>query len=66
MGYGDERIAKAIYDQLLVLHYAGTVANLADVTVRLAAKIAELAPGELSVTGFGSSGAWFAMERNLA
>jgi adenosylmethionine-8-amino-7-oxononanoate aminotransferase len=56
LGYGDERIAKAIYEQLLALHYAGTVGNLADVTVRLAAKIAELAPGDLSVTSFGSSG----------
>ena len=40
LGYGQDRIAKAIYDQLVGLHYGGTFANVVDVTVRLAAKIA--------------------------
>ena len=39
LGYGQERIARAIYDQLMSLHYAGTFANVADTTIRLSAKI---------------------------
>ena len=56
LGYGQDRIAKAIYDQLMHLHYAGTFANVADVTVRLATKYASLAPGSLSSTVFAGSG----------
>lgn len=56
LGYGQDRIAKAIYDQLMQLHYAGTFANVADVTVKLAAKYAALAPGSLSSTVFAGSG----------
>ena len=56
LGYGQERIARAIHDQLMALHYAGTFTNVADVTVRLAAKMAALAPGSLGATAFGGSG----------
>jgi len=56
LGYGQDRIAKAIYDQLVGLHYGGTFANLVDVTVNLSAKIAELAPGTLTASVFAGSG----------
>ena len=56
LGYGQERIARAIYDQLMALHYAGTTANLVDVTVNLSAKMAELAPGSLTATIYAGSG----------
>ncbi|MFP6777689.1 MAG: aspartate aminotransferase family protein [Alphaproteobacteria bacterium] len=56
LGFANEHISKAIYEQLMELHYAGTFAHVADVTVRLAAKIAELAPGDLTATTFGCSG----------
>lgn len=56
LGYGQDRIAKAIYKQLIGLHYGGTFANVVDVTVRLAAKIAELAPGTLTASVFAGSG----------
>ena len=56
LGYGQERIARAIYDQLMSLHYAGTFANVADVTVRLSARIADLAPGSLTATIYAGSG----------
>ena len=56
LGYGQDRIAKAIYDQLVGIHYGGTVMNLVDVTVHLSAKIAELAPGTLTASVFAGSG----------
>ena len=56
LGYGQERIARAIYDQLMSLHYAGTFANVAEVTIRLSARIAGLAPGSLSASVFAGSG----------
>lgn len=56
LGFGIEEIAKAVYDQLVRLHYAGVYSQLADVTVALATKIAELAPGDLNVTLFAGSG----------
>ena len=56
LGYGQERIARAIYDQLMQLHYAGTIANVVDVTVNLSAKMAELAPGSLTASVFAGSG----------
>ena len=40
LGFANKYIADAIYAQLMELHYAGTFAHVADVTVRLAAKIA--------------------------
>jgi putrescine aminotransferase len=56
LGFANEHIAKAIYDQLMELHYAGTFAHVADVTVKLSARIAELAPGALTASTFGGSG----------
>jgi adenosylmethionine-8-amino-7-oxononanoate aminotransferase len=56
LGYGCKEIAKAVYDQLVNIHYAGTVDNFLEPTVRLAAKIAALAPADLSSTMFVSGG----------
>ena len=48
LGYTQEPIARAVYEQLGRLHYGGCGASQADVTIELAARLAELAPGELS------------------
>jgi putrescine aminotransferase len=56
IGFGQEEIARAVYNQLVNLHYVGTTINQADTVIRLAAKLAELAPGRLSTTIFVSSG----------
>ena len=56
LGFGQDEIAKAVYDQLVRLHYAGCFAQAADVTVEFAAKLAELAPGRLTTTLFAGSG----------
>jgi adenosylmethionine-8-amino-7-oxononanoate aminotransferase len=54
LGYGNEEIAQAVHEQLLRLHYAGTVAHQVDTTIELAAKLAELTPGRLVSTFFVS------------
>ena len=56
LGYGQERIARAVYEQLTRLHYGGTAASQADVTIELAARIADLAPGRLTASVFVGSG----------
>ena len=56
LGFANERIAKAMYDQMMELHYAGTFSHVASTTVQLATKIADIAPGPLTMTSFGSSG----------
>lgn len=56
LGYGNEEVARAVGEQLGKLHYIGTRHNLAEPTIRLAKKMAELAPGELSKTLFVSGG----------
>jgi putrescine---pyruvate transaminase len=56
LGYGQEEIARAVYNQLVGLHYVGTVQNQADTVIRLAAKLADLAPGALGVSFFVGSG----------
>ena len=56
LGYGNAEIADAVAAQLKELHYVGTVANFAEPTIRLAKRIAELAPGELSRVLFVSGG----------
>jgi adenosylmethionine-8-amino-7-oxononanoate aminotransferase len=56
LGYGQERIARAVYEQLQRLHYGGTAFSQADVTIELAARLADLAPGRLTATSFTSSG----------
>jgi putrescine aminotransferase len=56
LGYGCEEIARAVYEQLRQLHYVGTVDNLVEPSVRLAEKLAQLSPGELSKVMFVSGG----------
>jgi adenosylmethionine-8-amino-7-oxononanoate aminotransferase len=56
LGYGDERMARAIHDQLQRLHYGGTAFSQADITIEAAQRIAGLAPGDLSATVFVGSG----------
>ncbi|MFN0193137.1 MAG: aspartate aminotransferase family protein [Aestuariivirga sp.] len=55
-GYGSQEIAKAVYDQLTRIHYVGTVDNFVEPAVRLAAKLAELAPGRLDHVMYVSGG----------
>lgn len=56
LGYGNEEIARAMYEQALRMHYSGTTRFLSEPAVTLAAKIAELAPGRLSKVCFVSGG----------
>jgi adenosylmethionine-8-amino-7-oxononanoate aminotransferase len=56
LGYGREEIAKAIYDQLVRVHYVGTVDNFVEPAIRLAAKLAALTPGRLSSVMYVSGG----------
>lgn len=56
LGYGNAEIADAVANQLKTMHYAGTVNNMAPPTVRLADKIAELAPEGLERVVFVSGG----------
>src|SRR5689334_527303 len=37
LGYGQEEIARAVYNQMVELHYVGTVSNQADTVIELAA-----------------------------
>jgi adenosylmethionine-8-amino-7-oxononanoate aminotransferase len=55
-GYGEERIARAVYEQLRRLHYGGTAHSQADVTIELAERIAGIAPGDLTACVFVGSG----------
>ena len=56
LGYGNEEIARAMYDQAVKMQYSGSGLYLSEPTVELAAKLAELAPGRLSRTCFVSGG----------
>ena len=56
LGYGDQRMASAINSQLLTLHYAGTGSIAALPTVKLAERLAGLAPDDLTTTVFTGSG----------
>ena len=56
LGYGNEEIARAVYEQLRTLHYIGTRNHLAEPTIRLAKKMAQLTPGKLTKTMFVSGG----------
>jgi adenosylmethionine-8-amino-7-oxononanoate aminotransferase len=56
LGYGSQEIAKAVYDQLVRLHYVGTCDNFVEPAVRLAAKLAQLTPGRLDTVMFVSGG----------
>lgn len=56
MGYGQAEIARAVYEQLMQVHYAGTVDTFVEPAVRLAAKLASLAPGKLDHVMYVSGG----------
>lgn len=57
LGYGNEEIAKAVYDQLLKMHYAGTVNMVTEPMVQLARSLAALRPdAHLSRAFFVSGG----------
>ncbi len=56
LGYGNTEIAQAVGKQLEQLHYVGTVTNFAPPTIKLAGKIAELAPAGLSKVLFVTGG----------
>src|SRR5688572_3944139 len=56
LGYGNQEIARAIYEQMATLHYVGTVDNLTEPAIQLAEKIAGLAPGRLSKVMYVSGG----------
>lgn len=56
LGYANEEIARAMYEQAMRMHYSGTCRFLSEPAVTLAAKLAELAPGRLSKVCFVSGG----------
>ena len=56
VGYGRDEIAQAMAEQAKRLCFAGPYATVASVTVDLAGRLAELAPGDLGVSFFCSSG----------
>ena len=56
LGYGNEEIARAMYEQAKTLHYIGSGRNVTEPMIRLATRIAELAPGRLSKVMFVSGG----------
>ena len=56
LGYGNQEIAKAMYDQLVRMHYAGTVSIVTEPMVQLAQQLSELTPGNLSRAFFVSGG----------
>jgi putrescine aminotransferase len=56
LGHDRADIAEAMQRQLIRLPYAGTAGQVADVTVTLAAKLAEITPGDLHAVAFSGSG----------
>ena len=56
LGYGNEEIARAMYEQAVRAHYVGTTSALTAPMVNLATKVASLAPGRLSKMMFVSGG----------
>jgi putrescine aminotransferase len=56
LGYSRPEMVEAMHRQLERLPYAGTAWQVADVTIELAAKLAELTPGDLVATAFSGSG----------
>jgi putrescine---pyruvate transaminase len=56
LGYGDRRMADAVHEQLLRLHHAGSGPLQADTVMKLAAKLADITPGDLTCTVFTNSG----------
>jgi len=56
LGYGNQEIAKAVFDQLLKVHFVGTASNTTEPAIRLAEKLSEILPGDLSRIFFVSTG----------
>jgi len=56
LGYGNAEIAQAMHDQALKLHYVGTAAYATEPMIRLATRLADMAPGNLSKVVFASGG----------
>lgn len=56
VGYGRKEIAKAVYDQMSTLHYANTFAFTTIPMIKLAEKVASLAPGDLNRVFLTSGG----------
>ena len=56
LGYGNEEIARAMYEQAKTVHYIGSGSYMTEPMIRLATRIAELAPGRLSKVMFVSGG----------
>ncbi len=56
LGYGNNEIAEAMFEQAKRMHYIGTASYLTEPTIRLAGKVASLAPGRLSKCMFVSGG----------
>ena len=56
LGYGNQEIAQAMYDQMVKMHYAGTVSIVTEPMVQLAQSLAQLTPGDLSRAFFVSGG----------
>jgi len=58
VGYGRDELAEAAREQMLVLPYASAYGGFGSApAVMLAARLAELAPGDLNVTFFATGGA---------
>lgn len=56
LGFGNEEIARAVYEQLCKLHYAGCMSYVADSTIKLSVEIAKRAPTGMTHSVFGCSG----------
>jgi putrescine aminotransferase len=56
LGYGNEEIARAMYEQAVRAQYVGTTSALTAPMVNVATKVASLAPGRLSKMMFVSGG----------
>jgi adenosylmethionine-8-amino-7-oxononanoate aminotransferase len=56
LGYNHPKLTAAVAQQVAKLHYAGQVEFQADVVFELADRLAELTPGRLAASAFGSSG----------
>jgi len=56
LGYANQEIAQAVYDQLVKVHFVGTAVNTTGPAIQLAEKLSELLPGDLSRIFFVSTG----------
>ena len=56
LGYGNAEIVEAVAQQLARLHHLGARTQMVEPTIRLAAKLAALAPGDLGKSIFMSGG----------